>query len=327
MPESGAAKQRLMWVRIAGRERKFAVIWMMLSGQRRAMAPRASRVGADVGAPETIDRLLGIADHEESASAQTAVLPARRAVVGGDAKQDLRLDRVGILEFVDEDVPIALPERATHRIVPAHERARPLQEIVEVENGGGAFEGGVVGEHLIELIGQLGDQRGRDTAEDHAVTVIDARKMAAGLVVELGAAILAGGLVPCRLRPWRQQIEGVAPHARQARRMSEPPERVEDRRRREAAGEVIGQRLELSDQFERLGLDRLRRKPAAEIRDGLDEIDVRPAAEIGRGRPRAAMLQAKPRKRLARWRPRDADRTATGRRSDRRPAPVRSAAV
>ena len=58
--------------------------------------------------------------------AQPAVLPARRAVVGGDAEQDLRLDRVGILEFVDEDVTIALPERAANRIVPAHERARPL---------------------------------------------------------------------------------------------------------------------------------------------------------------------------------------------------------
>ena len=191
---------------------------------------------------------------------------------------------------------IALPERATDRLVPAHERARALQEIVEIENGGGAFEGGVVGEDLIELIGQLGDQRGRDTAEDHAVAVIDPRKMAAGLGVELGAAILAGGLVPRRLRPWGQQIERVAPHAGQARRMSEPPERVEDRRRREAAGEVLGQRLEMPDQVERLGFDWLRRKPAAEIRDGLDEIDIRPAAEIGRGRPRAAMLQAKPRK-------------------------------
>ena len=80
--------------------------------------------------------------------------------------------------------------------------------------------------------------------------------------------------------------------------MGEPPERVEDRRRREAVGKMIGQRLELSDQFERLGLGRLRREPAAEIRDGLDEIDVRPAAEIGRGRPCAAMLQAKPRQRL-----------------------------
>ena len=207
-----------MWVRIAGRERKFAVIWMMLSGQRRAMALARLRVGADVGAAEAVDRLLGVADHEESALAQNAVLPSRRAVVGGDPKQDLCLDRVGILEFVDEDVAITLPERATDRIMPAHERAGPLQEIIEVENGGGAFEGGVVGKHLIELIGQLGDQRGRDAAEDHAVTVIHPRKMATGLCVELGASILAGSLVPCRLRPWRQEIEGVAPHARQARR-------------------------------------------------------------------------------------------------------------
>ena len=40
--------------------------------------------------------------------------------------------------------------------------------------------------------------------------------------------------------------------------MSKPPERIEDRRRREAAGEMIGQRLELSDEIERLGLGGLR---------------------------------------------------------------------
>ena len=149
------------------------------------------------------------------------------------------LDRVGVLEFVDEDVTIPLPERAADRIVLAHERARPLEEIVEVEDGGGAFEGGVVGEHLIELIGKFGDQRGRDAAEDHPIAVIDAGKVTTGLLVELGAAILAGDLVPRRLRPWGQQIERVRAHARQARRMSEPPERVEDRRRRETGGEVI----------------------------------------------------------------------------------------
>jgi hypothetical protein len=50
-------------------------------------------IGADVGATETIDRLLRVADYEESARAQTAVLPTRRAVVGDDAKQDFRLER------------------------------------------------------------------------------------------------------------------------------------------------------------------------------------------------------------------------------------------
>src|SRR6185437_10079107 len=101
-------------------------------------APRLG-VGADVGAPKAVDRLFGIANHEESALAQPAVPPARRTVLSGDAKQDLRLDWVCILEFVDEDVAIALPERATDRILPAHERARSLQEIVEVENRCGAF--------------------------------------------------------------------------------------------------------------------------------------------------------------------------------------------
>ena len=82
-----------------------------------------------------------------------AVLPTRRAVVGGDAKQDFRLERVSILEFIDEDMAITLPERLTNSVVLAHECASTFQKIIEVEDGGGAFEGRVFSEHLIKLIG------------------------------------------------------------------------------------------------------------------------------------------------------------------------------
>ena len=54
----------------------------------------------------------------------------------------------------------------------------------------------------------------------------------------------------------------------------------------------------MSDQLERLGLDGLRREPAAKLGDSLDEIDIGTAAHI-RGRPRGvAMLQTKTRQRL-----------------------------
>ena len=118
---------------------------------------------------------------------------------------------------------ITSSERTTHGIVLAHELARPLQEIVEIEDGRSAFEGGIVGQHLVEFIGKLSDQRRGDAPEDHAVAMIHAREMAARLIVERSATILTGDLLPSRLRPWRQQIESVAAHARQTLQMSEPP--------------------------------------------------------------------------------------------------------
>lgn len=62
-----------------------------------------------------------------------AILPTLRAVVGDDAKQDFRLERVSILEFIDEDMPIMLPERFTYSLVLGDECASALQKIIEVE--------------------------------------------------------------------------------------------------------------------------------------------------------------------------------------------------
>ena len=59
-------------------------------------------VGVDVGAAEGVDRLLGVADQDE-----------RRLAVAEGALDDLPLDRVGVLELVDQDDPVALPQLAT----------------------------------------------------------------------------------------------------------------------------------------------------------------------------------------------------------------------
>ena len=82
-------------------------------------------VERDVGAPEAVDRLLRIADQEQLARA-----PAPRArqsrcagIVGDEQHQDLGLQRVGVLELVDEEVREAAREVGAHRGV-AHESSR-----------------------------------------------------------------------------------------------------------------------------------------------------------------------------------------------------------
>ena len=95
--------------------------------------------GRDVGAPEAVDRLLGIADEEQPPGIDghfgpgpVAVGRIARAEQGGQ----LDLDRIGVLELVDEDpaVPVAQTRarpRAMLRV--AEQRAREHEQIVEVE--------------------------------------------------------------------------------------------------------------------------------------------------------------------------------------------------
>ena len=54
----------------------------------------------------------------------------------------------------------------------------------------------------------------------------------------------------------------------------------------------------MPDNVERLGLDRLRREPAAEIGNGVDEIDIGPTTQIGWRCACIAMLQTKAGQRL-----------------------------
>ena len=74
------------------------------------------------------------------------------------------------------------------------------------------------------------------------------------------------------------------------RRMREAPERRKVGRTIEAAGVEIAERLEFADQLKGLRLGRLRRDPAPELRDCLDEVDVGAAAEVSCQRARATMI-------------------------------------
>ena len=71
---------------------------------------------ADVGPTEPVDRLLRVADHEEVAGREVDLVPLARArlgrtrVGGRDAGGQLDLDRVGVLELVEEQPLVPLVE-------------------------------------------------------------------------------------------------------------------------------------------------------------------------------------------------------------------------
>jgi hypothetical protein len=81
---------------MAGRERKLAVIWITFAGHSRSNARR---------------------------------MPVGDRFVTAEAEHDLGLQRIGILELVDEAVPIAHAERLTHGIVSSNEVARTFHQI------------------------------------------------------------------------------------------------------------------------------------------------------------------------------------------------------
>ena len=131
----------------------------------RAESPEARAhlvVDGDIGAPEAIDALLRITDHEERAGARNHGAPVCRpggAVgrrlrmarllpvvgrprsgilrprlgLGCEQEEQLRLDGVGVLELVDEDVAVPLSQIPAHLRVFAKQPRRQHQEVVEAE--------------------------------------------------------------------------------------------------------------------------------------------------------------------------------------------------
>ena len=84
--------------------------------------------GCAVSAAETVDRLLRIADDEQLPWNRTDTGPVTFApVVCSQEHQDLGLERVGVLELVDEDALKSLLEISAHLVDVAHKVARAEQ--------------------------------------------------------------------------------------------------------------------------------------------------------------------------------------------------------
>ena len=120
-------------------------------------------IDADVGAAEAIDRLLRVADDEECPRTHGEVeirhLGAGLAV-GRQAHEQLGLQRIGVLELVDQQVAEASLEVMAHVGVIADEIAGANQQVEEVEGTGAGLpllvEPHGVAERLVHQRGQVG---------------------------------------------------------------------------------------------------------------------------------------------------------------------------
>ena len=90
--------------------------------RRRSKTGARRLVKAEVRTAESIDRLLRVPDDEQ---------PPR--LRWREQLDDLELQRVGVLELVDEEVPITPPELRSDGLVASHEVAGPNEQVMEAE--------------------------------------------------------------------------------------------------------------------------------------------------------------------------------------------------
>src|SRR5262245_37960817 len=110
------------------------------------VAPRAARHVPEqrgVGTTEAIDRLLGITHHDQVARP-----------VASQQERHLDLERVGILELVDQQMTEARTEVVAHRLALAERGPRLAQEVQEVEHAALGLPGLVQGDDLLKRADQ-----------------------------------------------------------------------------------------------------------------------------------------------------------------------------
>ena len=131
------------------------------------VADRSARddVGVHVGAAEAIDRLLGIADQEQRARTQSASEQIHGGSLAGFPAQepdDLDLQRVGVLELVDQDMTEAARQRLPDVLVPREQVTRGVEKVVEIKERSGALVLAPVLHQLVHLGRKPREQLGCD---------------------------------------------------------------------------------------------------------------------------------------------------------------------
>ncbi len=84
-------------------------------------------IDGHVGTAEAVDRLLGITDEEQLSWNATDIAPISLArIIGSEQQEDLGLERVGVLELVDEEMGEALLQLGDEQLPLSRMRSRAL---------------------------------------------------------------------------------------------------------------------------------------------------------------------------------------------------------
>ena len=177
----------------------------------------------DVGAPEPVDGLLGVADHEEFSGDDRCARPIGGLPVGGvvvrvagEEEGNLRLDGIGVLELVDEDVGEAALEVAAAVGGVPEEVARPDEQVVELGPPLASSSLRVVDDETPYLLRE-GEQRCRSRRAQllraHVLQSTEKRLEGLATVDAIGAVLPVALPAPCE----REPPEAGEPRPRRAR--------------------------------------------------------------------------------------------------------------
>ena len=94
---------------------------------------RHRRVQRNVGTAKPVNRLFRITDQAQGTGTQGQRGPVLRSCAGNgrEQKSELRLERVGVLELVDDDQVPAIAKRVAHRGMVANQVARADQQVLK----------------------------------------------------------------------------------------------------------------------------------------------------------------------------------------------------
>ena len=93
-------------------------------------------VHAEIGAPEPVDRLFGVTDHDERTGVDRDLLPVEPTGIRfarGEQHRELDLERIGVLELIEQDAAPPPRRGFTHRRVGTEQVAGEDEQVVELE--------------------------------------------------------------------------------------------------------------------------------------------------------------------------------------------------
>jgi hypothetical protein len=244
-------------------------------------------VRADIRAPETVDRLLRVADDEELAGGRGDVLPPGGVRIRRrQEQQELGLERIGVLELVHEDVRQPPLQIGAHVRAVAHEVAGAQQEVEKIERRRARLQRLVT----IDRLEELGMEQRREVGVGLTLETLERGQE---LAVHPDDLIARAALVVARLPgawlaklPFAQEIDQrrfetvvIAAHDALARAqvLVDPAHRPEvgEQRigRRRACRERVAQRGHLRD-------ERVDRRVAVERRPLPRRAQIPPVGEL-----------------------------------------------
>ena len=113
-----------------------------------------------VGPAELVDRLLGIADQEQFPGLRPDLLPIRFGrIVAAQQQQDLDLQRIGVLKFVDEQMAEALLQIAANFHLAAEQIADITEQVDKIQLSQAMLAFAIVFEKFRHFLAKHGCQR------------------------------------------------------------------------------------------------------------------------------------------------------------------------